>query len=270
MTYKRNMLFIETNEDILRINRRFHMNAELNVNMAVGDIVVKFPQTRTLLESLGIDYCCGGKVPLNQAAEQAGLATDKVLADLTEAVESTEKDASSVKDWSAASSTELVDHVEQTHHVFMKEQLPRLAGLLDKVIRAHGERHGEMLERLKYNYISLKTDIELHLAKEEQILFPLIRQMEAFGQGQGPAPEMHCGSIVNPIGQMEHEHDVAGQCLTEMRRITSNYRLPDDACPTFAALFEGLDALEKDLHEHIHLENNMLFPNAQKLEEHIH
>ncbi len=270
MTYKRNIPSIKINENIFRINRSFHMNAELNENMPVGDVVVKFPQTRELLETLGIDYCCGGKVPLNQAAEQAGLAIDKVLADLTEAVESTEKDAASVKDWSGTSSTELVDHIEQTHHVFMKEQLPRLAGLLDKVIQAHGERHGEMLEHLKGNYTALKTDIELHLAKEEQILFPLIRQMEAFGQGRGPVPEVHCGSIGNPISQMEHEHDVAGQCLAEMRRITSDYSLPEDACSSFAALFEGLDALEKDLHEHIHLENNILFPNAQRLEEHVH
>lgn len=246
------------------------MDAKLNKNMAVGDIVVKFPQTRTLLERLGIDYCCGGKVPLNQAADQAGVSADKVLADLTEAVESKEENTPSLKDWSAASSTELTDHIEQTHHVFMKEQLPRLVGLLDKVIQAHGERHGEMLERLKHNYTALKTDIELHLAKEEQILFPLIRQMEAFSQGRGPAPEVHCGSIDNPISQMEHEHDVAGQCLAEMRRITSDYSLPGDACPSFAALFDGLDALEKDLHEHIHLENNILFPKAQRLEEHVY
>jgi len=246
------------------------MSIELNENMPVGDIVVKFPQTRMLLEELGIDYCCGGKVSLSQAAEQAGLAADEVLADLTGAVESTETDSASVKDWSAASPSELVDHIEQTHHVFMKEQLPRLAGLLDKVIRAHGERYGEMLERLKHKYLTLKTDIELHLAKEEQILFPLIRQMEAFEQGRGPAPDMHCGSIGNPIGQMEHEHDVAGQYLAEIRQITGDYRLPDDACPSFAALFEDLDAMEKDLHEHIHLENNVLFPNAQELEEHVH
>jgi regulator of cell morphogenesis and NO signaling len=246
------------------------MNAELNENMAVGDIVVKFPQTRTLLERLGIDYCCGGKVLLTQATEQAGVPVDKVLADLAEAVESAEKEAVSIKDWSAASSSELVDHIEQTHHVFMKEQLPRLAGLLDKVIQTHGERHGEILERLKHNYTALKTDIELHLAKEEQILFPLIRQLEAFSQGRGSVPQVHCGSIDNPIGQMEHEHDVAWQYLAEMRQITGDYRLPDDACPSFAALFEGLDALEKDLHEHIHLENNILFPSAQRLEEHVH
>jgi len=242
------------------------MDAELNRNMPVGDIVVKFPQTRVLLEALGIDYCCGGKVPLSQAAEQAGVPADKVLTEIAEAVGNTQKDAPSVKDWSGASSSDLVDHIEQTHHVFMKGQLPRIAGLLEKTLNAHGERHGEMLKALKHSYISLKTDIEMHLEKEEQILFPLIRQMEAFKQGRGPVPKMHCGSIGNPIRQMEHEHDVAGQFLGKMRQITGDYEPPDDACPTFMALLEGLYALERDLHEHIHLENNILFPGAEELE----
>ena len=175
-----------------------------------------------------------------------------------------------IQDWSSTSLTDLANHIEQTHHVFMKEQLPRLADLLHKTIQAHSEQHGEMLKRLKHSYTSLKMDIEMHLDKEEQILFPLIRQMEAFKQNQGPAPDMHCGSIVNPIRQMEHEHDVAGQFLAQMRQITDDYTLPDDACPTFAALFEGLDALEKNLHEHIHLENNILFPKAENLEEQSH
>lgn len=245
------------------------MNTKLTENMTVKDIVVQFPQTRTVLETLGIDYCCGGKTPLCEAAEQAGLSAEKVLADLAQAMERADQETASIHDWSSTSLTELVNHIEQTHHVFMKEQLPRLAGLLDKTIQAHGKKHGAMLEHLKHSYTSLKTDIELHLGKEEQILFPLIRQMEAFQQGQGPTPDMHCGSVDNLIHEMEHEHDVVGQFLTQMRQVTDNYTLPDDACPTFTALFDGLDALEKDLHEHIHLENNILFPKTQSLEEYV-
>ena len=192
-----------------------------------------------------------------------------MLADLTQALDTGEQDTTSAHDWRSVALTDLADHIEQTHHVFMKEQLPHLAALLDKTLQAHGQKHGDMLDQLKQSFISLKTDIEMHLAKEEQILFPLIRQMEAFQRGQGPTPEMHCGTIGNPIRQMEHEHDAAGQLLAQMRRGTDNYTLPEDACPTFAALFEGLDALEKDLHEHIHLENNILFPKAQNLEAEI-
>jgi len=242
------------------------MNTDITLKTAVKDIVVRYPQTRTVLETLGIDYCCGGQNTLALAAEQAGVPTDRVLADLEQALTEAEPDTASVQDWSAVSLTELVDHIEQTHHVFMKAQLPRLATLLDKTIQAHGDRHGEMLEQLRHSYISLKNDIEMHLMKEEQILFPLIRQMEAFEQHRGPAPEMHCGSIGNPIGQMVYEHDVAGDFLAQMRHVTNNYTLPSDACATFTALYEGLDALEKDLHEHIHLENNILFPGTQALE----
>jgi regulator of cell morphogenesis and NO signaling len=242
------------------------MNTKLTADMTVKDIVVQYPQTRATLESLGIDYCCGGKVPLGQAIEQAGLSIDAVFSDLDQALAAVNTESASIHDWNSEPLTELANHIENTHHVFMKEQLPRLAILLDKTIQAHGQNHGAMLSQLKQSFVSLKTDIEMHLAKEEQILFPLIRQMDAFIQGQGPTPNMHCGTIGNPIRQMEHEHDVAGDFLAQMRQITGNYSLPQDACLTFVALFEGLNALEKDLHEHIHLENNILFPKAQDLE----
>ena len=242
------------------------MNSILTEDMTVKDIVVRFQQTREALETLGIDYCCGGKIPLYEAAQHAGLSVHRVLTDLTQALEGTNQEAAAVGDWNSVSLTELVDHIEHTHHVFMKEQLPRLSGLLNKTIQAHGIKHGKMLERLKYDHSALRTDIEMHLEKEEQILFPLIRQMEAFQHGRGPALEMHCGSIANPIHQMEYEHDVAGRFLAQMRHISDDYTLPDEACPTFTALFEGLAALEKDLHEHIHLENNILFPKAEDLE----
>ena len=171
-----------------------------------------------------------------------------------------------VKDWASALPTELADHIEQTHHVFMKQQLPRLGTLLEKVLQVHGQRHGKMLEQLKRTFFSLKTDIELHLVKEEQILFPLIRQLDAYQQGQGPVPEVHCGTVANPIGQMEFEHDQAGQFLAQIRTITSDFQLPEDACETFRALYDGLRDMEADLHEHIHLENNILFPEATEVE----
>lgn len=237
---------------------------KLTTNTAVKDIVVRYPQTRPVLERLGIDYCCGGNVPLAQAAQLAGIGADQALADLEEELKV--RGESAARDWSAASLTELADHIEQTHHVFMKEQLPRLAGLLGRTLQAHKDRHGDMLHRLKHCFISLKTDIELHLAKEEQILFPLIRQMELHRQGRGPVPDMHCGTIANPIRQMEHEHDCAGEILQQIRTVTADFRLPEDACNTFKALYDGLQDLESDLHEHIHLENNILFPRAVGLE----
>lgn len=241
------------------------MAAGFTGNTAVKDIVVTHPETRVVLERLGIDYCCGGKMPLTQAAQQAGLSSDQVLAELDRALEAG-GNSDSVKDWMAASATELADHIERTHHVFMKEQLPRLVGLLDRTLRAHGQRHGDMLQQLQRSLIALRTDIELHLAKEERILFPFIRQIEAWQQGEGPVPEMHCGTVANPIGQMEFEHEQAGGILAQIRAITSDFRLPEDACETFRALYDGLREMESDLHEHIHLENNILFPKAIEVE----
>lgn len=240
------------------------MNRRISADMAVKDLVVKYPQTRPLLEELGIDYCCGGHTPLDKAAEQAGRDVNSILSSLEHALDKSEH--ADIRDWSNSSLTELADHIEQTHHVFMKKQLPRLAGLLEKSKQAHSERHGDVLKELEQAYIPLKTDIEMHLQKEEQILFPLIRQMEAYERGTGPAPQMHCGSVDNPITQMRHEHDVAGDFLAQMRNATDNYTPPDDACQTFEALYDGLKALEQDLHEHIHLENNILFPRVQTLE----
>jgi len=241
------------------------MRTDFSDSTAVKDIVVHHPQTRLVLEKLGVDYCCSGNVPLAQAAQKAGLSAEQVLADLDQALGAAQTDAEA-KDWTQTSLGELADHIERTHHAFMKQQMPRLVGLLDKTLQTHGHRHGHMLKKLKNAFISLKTDIDMHLVKEERILFPLIRQMDAYRQGQGPVPDVHCGTVAHPIGQMEFEHEQAGRFLARIRTITSDFQLPDEACETFHALYEGLRDLEADLHEHIHLENNVLFPKAVEAE----
>lgn len=230
----------------------------------VGDCVVQYPQLRQTLEQLGLDYCCGGKRPLAEAAEAAGQPWPAVEAALQDAL--TQQPDQKTTDWSSAPLGKLIDHIVDTHHNFMKEQLPRLDGLLGKVENAHGAQHGEMLTQLREAYSAIRSELEAHLMKEEQILFPLIKQTEAFVSGTGPKPESHCGSVANPIRQMEIEHDDAGNVLAVMRKLTDGYTLPADACPTFAALYDGLAAMEDDLHQHIHLENNILFPKAVKQE----
>lgn len=132
---------------------------------------------------------------------------------------------------------------------------------------AHGIKHGEMLARLQRLYDGLHAELDTHLMKEEQILFPAIKAIDAFVNGKGEKPVVQCGSVANPIRQMEAEHDSAGEALAGIRQATDSYRLPADACLTFKALFDGLQTLEADLHEHIHLENNILFPKSIKLEE---
>ncbi len=240
------------------------MKSKIEKTITVGNLVVQYPQLRQSLELLDIDYCCGGKKPLEEAAEAAGREWPAVESALNAALaQQPEQDST---DWNSAPLSELVDHIVGTHHAFMKEQLPRLDGLLAKVQKAHSSMHSDMLGRLRHTYDSLRAELEAHLMKEEEILFPAIKANETFLSKGGAKPVSHCGSIQNPIRQMEHEHDAAGDELAEMRKLTDSYQLPIDACQTFEALYEGLATMEDDLYQHIHLENNILFPKAVEQE----
>jgi regulator of cell morphogenesis and NO signaling len=222
----------------------------------LGDLVAERPARARIFEVLGLDYCCGGRRTLADAAAAAGLAVADVERRI---VETDAGDGAAARDWRAASPTELTAHLVDTHHVFMKTELPRVAGLLQKVIAAHGARHPELgdLARL---YAGFALEIEEHLAKEEQVLFPLIERLTL------GAKDFHCGSVQNPIRVMEHEHDVAGAALQQMRAATDGFTAPADGCPTYVALMDGLRAIEADLHEHIHKENNILHPMVVRLE----
>lgn len=243
------------------------MKIQIDKTTTVGDFVGQYPQLRQTLEQLGIDYCCGGKKTLAEAATAAGKDWPEVEAALNAAL--AEQPEADTRDWNNAPLGELVDHIVGTHHAFMKEQLPRLDALLAKVQKAHSSMHSDMLGKLRRAYDAIRAELEAHLMKEEQILFPLIKATEAFVIGGGTKPVSHCGSVANPIRQMEREHDDAGNELVAMHKLTDGYQLPIDACPTFAALYEGLAAMEADLHEHIHLENNILFPKAVAQEAHM-
>lgn len=245
------------------------MNLKISENTTVAEVVTQYPQTRLLLENIGIDYCCGGKRPLKDACNQAGLSWQEVITKLQGTIAQSQSGGHPSKNWGEASLTELVQHIIAEHHAYLKGNLPRLKSLANKVYHAHKSHHGEMIQQLIQSFETLRIDIEMHLGKEEQILFPLIKEMEAFAKKQGPRPTVHCGSVENPIRQMELEHDAAGDLLAQMRKITFEYKLPDDACESFKALYDGLKELEKDLHEHIHLENNILFPKAVEIEKNL-
>ncbi len=163
--------------------------------------------------------------------------------------------------WLTAPLTELCDHIEQTHHAFLHEQLPFITELLNKVVAAHGEHHPELAD-VRDTFRALREELEPHMFKEERILFPAIRKLET----AGVPLSMPFGSVQNPIGVMEDEHAVAGEALRRMRMLTDDYQIPDDACGAYRGLLEILPRLESDLHEHIHKENNILFPRAIELE----
>lgn len=238
----------------------------LRPEQTVAEIVLRYPRLRARLEQLGIDYCCGGRKPLADAVEDAGLDLKTSLLKLEQSLLQKQV-ATPETDWTAVPLTVLADHILDTHHVFTKTQLARVDTLLAKVQNAHRNRHGAMLDSLRSAFDPLRAELEAHLMKEEQILFPAIKGIDGFLSGRNDRPVVHCGSVAHPIHQMEHEHDGAGAILVNMRWITDNYRLPDDACETFKALYEGLGALEADLHEHIHLENNILFPASVSQEQ---
>ena len=224
----------------------------------VGQLVVERPSRARVFERLGIDYCCGGKHSLQQACEQKGLSVDVVLAQL-------ERDQSGpqqgLRNWASASLTDLCDHIEQTHHAYLKQELPRLAFLTGKVAVRHGD-HRPALREVRDVFEALKAEMESHMMKEERVLFPLCRQLD----GAEELPTTHCGSVANPIEVMVREHEDAGDALARIRALTDDFACPPDACNTYRAMYDSLHQLEQDMHQHVHKENNILFPKAMRLE----
>jgi regulator of cell morphogenesis and NO signaling len=228
----------------------------------VGEIAAATPAAVSVFEKYRIDYCCGGHRPLAQACQERDVSAAAVLAEVEERTHRAAPD----RDWTGASLTELIGHIVGTHHRYLNAELPVLEARLAKVLDAHGAKHSAALGPLQSVFTSLKGELEMHLRKEEAILFPAIEELDAAREdGRTPEP-LPFGTVRNPIRMMELEHDGAGQALAAMRQITQGFTPPDDACVTFRALYTGLEELEGDLHVHIHLENNILFPKAVELE----
>jgi len=217
---------------------------------SLSDLVVKRPSAAPTLDSLGLDYCCGGSQSLTAACAEAGADLEEVVARI---VASAPVEAPA--EWASLSTVELVAHIEQTHHAFLKESLPRLDELVSKVADVHGHTHSE-LYAVKATFQELRRDLEPHLMKEERVLFPMVRQLYESEE----TASFHCGSLQNPIGVMLGEHDNAGELLAQLRSLTSDYVSPTDGCASYAALYAGLAELEADTHVHIHKENSVLFP----------
>jgi regulator of cell morphogenesis and NO signaling len=232
----------------------------LDPEQTVGDFVRQKPARARVFESLQIDYCCGGKVPLVQACEKRGISMGEVLQAISLSDELA--DSGTLVDVDSMGLTELADHIESTHHAYLRDELPRLDLMTEKVSRVHGDKD-ERLFRMRQAFVALKAELEPHMLKEERILFPIVRQLEASVE----RPEFHCGNVANPIRQMEHEHDHAGAALAILNESTDAYTPPDWACNTYRAMLDSLAKLEADMHQHIHKENNVLFPKAIHLEQ---
>lgn len=223
----------------------------------LADIINVTPGSARVLEGFDLDYCCHGQRPLSDACDEAGIDATAVLDSLSELGTADE----GTPDWLSMSTGELAAHIESKHHTYLHEEMPRLEALALKVASVHGERHPELAE-VRDTYRTLKADLDPHLQKEEQTLFPMIRELD---DADGPV-DFHCGSLKNPISVMLTEHDTAGELLARLRELTSGYQTPADGCASYQALYDGLEELERDTHLHIHKENNVLFPQVVELE----
>jgi regulator of cell morphogenesis and NO signaling len=234
----------------------------INTGMTVREVAMELPQSTRLFEKLRIDYCCGGHRPLAEACASAGINVDEVMAMLGEV---TPSEATGALDFQNASLPGLITHIIDTHHVFTKSEMERLQSLTDKVIGAHGANHPELLH-LRELWQRLCADLKPHMFKEEQILFPYMIALAKAADHKGPAPFAPFGTVNNPIRMMMREHDVAGEIVRELRALTADYKAPADACISYQTLYQALENFERDLHQHIHLENNILFPKALAME----
>ena len=229
----------------------------------VREYALEAPQTIRVFEKLGIDYCCGGNRPLDEVCTAANLNLDEVLQSLEAAT--AEPARPSERQLSAGSLAELISHIIKTHHVFVRTEVPQLESLLEKVCSKHWENHPE-LQHIRSVFHGLGQELMMHMMKEESILFPYIERMEESVLQHEPILPPPFGTVANPVHMMEHEHDGAGAALRSLREASHDYTSPDDACVSYRALYSALAAFEKDLHQHIHLENNVLFPRAVEME----
>lgn len=233
----------------------------IDIQTTVGELVREVPARARVLESYKIDYCCGGKIPLADACRRKGINPDEVAERLHAAEADFSSDKEQPVDADAMSLTELADHIQHTHHAYLKEELPRLDFMTEKVARVHGE-HEPRLAKTREAFVAFKAELEPHMVKEEQVLFPLIRELDAATS----KVDFHCGSVANPIRQMEHEHDSAGDAMAILRESTDDFTPPEWACNTYRAMLDALEYLEGNMHQHVHKENNVLFPKAIALE----
>jgi len=237
----------------------------INSNTTVREVAIEVPQSTRLFEKLKIDYCCGGNRSLTEACNSAGVEVSEVLGMLETTIQQVES-TNIMTEFQKFSVNGLIEHIVAVHHVFTKDELARLDLLVKKVIAAHGENHPE-LRTVGELFDRLNADLMPHMFKEERVLFPYISALAQADAANTPAPFAPFGTVKNPVRMMMMEHDVAGEILREMRKLTSDYTTPSDGCISYRTLYAALEALEKDLHQHIHLENNILFPRAVELEE---
>ncbi|MCH6265214.1 iron-sulfur cluster repair di-iron protein [Neobacillus citreus] len=228
------------------------MTFPFSANSLVKDIVNELPKTSDVFKSYRIDFCCGGNIPLSEAAAQGNLNIDSILEDLKAVYEKNESKETDLEVWTNSDSNTIIDHVIANYHRATEEEFKMLSPYVTKVSRVHGDNHPELLKVYEL-YHEFKKEMLEHMAKEEEIVFPIIRKL-----ADGTIENRD--EAINMIVELEKEHDHAGAILKELREITGDFTPPLDACGTYRLVYSRLEELEGLTFMHVHLENNILFP----------
>jgi len=236
------------------------MSNRTTIQTTLNEFVQANMHSSALFEQLGLDTCCGGQKTLEEACAEKGLDPHQVLEKWYAGFASAEEPSTPIQP-EGDTLTEWVDYIVDTHHRYLKEALPRLTELIEKVVRAHSANHSELNEIQKI-FSELRAELEPHLQKEEQVLFPMIRQLDV----ESGLPQFHCGSIRNPIRVMLMEHEQTEELLNSLSETSQGYRVPEDGCETYHSLYKELENLEKDTRAHIAKENDRLFPRVLERE----
>lgn len=220
----------------------------------IAEIVSNFPGASNLFKEARIDFCCGGDRTLSAALQQKNINEEPFIQRLNDSYEEmTNRGTDQHTDWRKIPLSDMVDHIVNKHHVYLRKELPLLSEFVTKILRVHGAAHEE-LAKLHKLFHHMKTEFDQHLISEEEVLFPLIKQYEA-----NPSPSL-LDQAIQGLDELEKDHSAVGDFLKEMRSVTNDYLLPSGACRTYTLTFQKLEELESDVFEHVHLENNILFP----------
>lgn len=228
----------------------------------LGQIAAKDLRKAEIFKKYGLDFCCGGKKTVKQACAEKGLDVTKIEQELQQADKNPSTRPLPYGDWGLDF---LADYIVNTHHSYVKKSLPDIRTYAAKVAQVHGDRHPELSTVLQL-VEEINRELTSHMLKEEKVLFPFIKDLVAAGNSEKRVQVSQFGTVQNPINMMEMEHEMVGKNMEEIRTLTNNYTLPEDACASYSLLFRMLDEFENDLHIHIHLENNILFPKALDIE----
>lgn len=232
----------------------------------IGEMVTQDYRKAQVFKHFGIDFCCGGKKTLTEVCEKKGIDPAVVKKELEKLINDPKISEHDYSKWDIGF---LTDYIINTHHQYVKENTPFIMELANKVAKVHGGQHPELI-RVAQLFSEVGADLMLHMSKEEKVLFPFIKQLSAAQQrGDAAVPATVFGKVSNPIQMMESEHEMAGEALHSIREATNNFTLPEGACNSYSILYKKLDEFENDLHQHVHLENNILFPRVIAAEKKI-